>query len=360
MTSAAVADAANMTLDTLLTVETEPTALSKAKIVALAGALAVPVQFLFYRNLKIEPNLPDFRTAGNRPAVLTSAGLARVEKARSILSYLEDEIFEDDLDSGLVGSATVKGGVDAAAKLLKTYYSPVKRADGTVDPVATFRETRVAIEKDGAIVLCEKVNNDGFRGFCFSERGHFPLILINTANQRPATKLFTLMHEIVHIILGRTGVSDPNILENEVERFCNKVTASVMMPRQEFEALYGRVKQNSVRTTTDAIAHHFGVSKSAAALRITELGLAADFYGRWLAALPPRIPPIEEEEEAEASTGGGGLGAQIGRFGYLLPSVLGKAVKQHSISIFDAYRLTNLAPKTLTELAQIGERKLEH
>lgn len=360
LTSAAVADATKMTLDTLQSVESEPTALAKGKIVALASALAVPVQFLFYQNLRIEPNLPDFRTAGNRPAVLTPAGLARVEKARSILSYLEDEIFDDDLENGLIGSASTKGGVDAAAKILKGYYSPVKRRDATVDPVATFRETRVAIEKEGAIVLCEKVNSDGFRGFCFSEKSHFPLILINTANQRPATKLFTLMHEIVHVILGRTGISDPNILENEIERFCNKVTASVMMPQAEFEDLYSRVKHNNVRATTDAAAHHFGVSKSAAALRVTELGLDIDFYGRWLAALPPRIPRIEEEEEGEAATGGGGIGAQIGRFGYLLPSVLGKAVKKHSISIFDAYRLTNLAPKTLTELAQIGERKLEH
>lgn len=355
-----VADASKISLDTLETVERELTALPKGKIVALANALAVPVQFLFYKNLKIAPNLPDFRTPGNRPAVLTPAGLSRVEKARSILSYLEDDIFDDDLDNDLVGSASISGGVDAAAKILKGYYSPVKRGDGTIDPVATFRETRVAVERDGAIVICEKVNSDGFRGFCFSEKGHFPLILINTANQRPATKLFTLMHEIVHVLLGRTGVSDPNILENDIERFCNRVTAAVMMPQAEFVAHYNRVKKTSVRATTDAVAHYFGVSKSAAALRITELGLSQDFYGRWLAALPPRIPQIEEEEEGEESKGGGGIGAQIGRFGYLLPSVLGKAVKKHSISIFDAYRLTNLAPKTLTELAQIGERKLEH
>jgi len=360
LTSVAVADAANMTIDLLAAVEREPTALPKGKVVALAHALAVPTQFLFFRNLRIEPNLPDFRTSGNRPAVLSSAGLARVERARSILSYLEDDIFDEDFENDLIGSVNIAGGVEAAAKVLQKYYVPVKRADGTVDPVATFRETRVAIEKEGAIVLCEKISDDGFRGFCFSEKSHFPLILINTASQRPATKLFTLMHEIVHVILGRTGISDPNILENEVERFCNKVTAAVMMPRTAFVQQYNQVSGRSVRARADAVAHHFGVSKSAAALRITELGLADDFYRQWLSALPPRIPQIEEEEEAEASSGGGGIGAQIGRFGYLLPSVLGKAVKKHSISIYDAYRLTNLAPKTLTELAQIGERKLEH
>lgn len=358
LTSAAVADAAHLSVTLLDLVEKERTALPKGKVVALAKALAVPTQFLFHRNLEIEPNLPDFRTVANRPAILTSAGLSRVQKAKSIISYLDDEIFDDEERSTLIGSVDIKAGVEAAAKVLRLYYSPVKK-EGVVDPVATFRETRLAVEKEGAIVLCDRVANDSFRGFCFSEKGHFPLVLINTANQRPATKLFTLMHEVVHVLIGRTGVSDPSVLENKVEQFCNRVTASVMMPTDQFRTYFYEIQQSNVRTTTNALARHFGVSKTAAALRVTELGIAQDFYKRWLSALPPRVPTFEEEDEDEASSGGGGIPAQIGRFGYLLPKVLGKAVDARSISIFDAYRLTNLKPQTFSELAKIGERKLE-
>lgn len=347
-----------MSVTLLDLVEKERTALPKGKVVALAKALAVPTQFLFHRNLEIEPNLPDFRTVANRPAILTSAGLSRVQKAKSIISYLDDEIFDDEERSTLIGSVDIKAGVEAAAKVLRLYYSPVKK-EGVVDPVATFRETRLAVEKEGAIVLCDRVANDSFRGFCFSEKGHFPLVLINTANQRPATKLFTLMHEVVHVLIGRTGVSDPSVLENKVEQFCNRVTASVMMPTDQFRTYFYEIQQSNVRTTTNALARHFGVSKTAAALRVTELGIAQDFYKRWLSALPPRVPTFEEEDEDEASSGGGGIPAQIGRFGYLLPKVLGKAVDARSISIFDAYRLTNLKPQTFSELAKIGERKLE-
>lgn len=337
--------------------ELAPTELSKARVFALAQALAVPVQFLFFKKLEIAANLPDFRTVGNRPAILTPAALSRVERAKSIISYLDDDVFEGALPPKIVGTIVLGKGVAAAGKALATYYKPAKRADGSIDPVQTFRDTRVAIERDGVIVLCDRVQSDSFRGFCFSEEGSFPLVLINTADQRPATKLFTLMHEIVHVLLGRSGVSDPNILENEVERFCNKVTATVMMPEAAFTSFYNQNKKQDVRATTNVLAQRFGVSKSAAALRVSELNIAQDFYGRWLKALPAKMPVIEEEDEAESS-GGGGLGAQISRFGYLLPKVLGRAVEERTVSVFDAYRLTHLSPKTFSALAKVGEQKL--
>jgi Zn-dependent peptidase ImmA (M78 family)/transcriptional regulator with XRE-family HTH domain len=358
MTSGAVAEAAGIDSEVLAQVETAPTPLSKARVMALAGALAVPVQFLFFSRLEIAPNLPDFRTVGNRPAILTPAALARVERAKSILAYLNDTLFDADRRSEISGSVTQKSSVAAAASALQRLYRPASRPDGSIEPTKTFRDTRVAVEREGTLVLCDRVAGDSFRGFCFSEDGAFPLILINTAAQRPATKLFTLMHEIVHVLIGRTGVSDPNILENDVERFCNKVTASVMMPDAEFTRYFALNEQKDVRATTNALAYHFGVSKTAAALRVSELGISDTFYRRWLGALPPRIPVIEEEEESEAANGGGGIGAQISRFGYLLPKVLGKAVDARAVSVLDAYRLTNLSPKTFGELAKIGEQKL--
>ncbi|MDW9493941.1 ImmA/IrrE family metallo-endopeptidase [Sinorhizobium meliloti] len=361
LSSAAVAAEAKLSEELLAAVEAEYTELPKGKIVALAKALAVPTQFLFHKKLEIEENLPDFRTTANRPAILTSAGLARVQRAKSIISYLDDEVFEGDEKPAIAGSVEIAFGIERAANALRKYYSPVKRADGSVDPSGTFRETRVSIEKEGAIVLCDRVANDSFRGFCFSQKGLFPLILINTAAQRPATKLFTLMHEIVHVLLGRTGVSDPTLIENKVEQFCNRVTASVMMPKDAFLSVYEQLETKSVRRVTNDLAHHFGVSKQAAAIRVSELNLSDDFYGRWLRSLPPRVPPIEEEDEDQnASGGGGGIAAQVGRFGYLLPHMLGKAINNRSISVLDAYRLTNLKPNTFSELAKIGERRLEH
>lgn len=342
--------------DVLSQIEASPTEISKRQVFSLAQALAVPVQLLFFSKLAIDENIPDFRTVRNRPAVLTSSGLTRLERAKSILAYLSDGVFVEDEPFALTASVKV-GETEKAIKSLNALYVPIRRSDGSVDPSATFRETRVSMERRGIIVLCDRVN-DGFRGFCFAQRDNFPLIFINTTGQRPATKLFTLMHEAVHIFVGSTGVSDPSILRNKTERFCNAVAASVMMPRDEFAKLYESIEKLPTRTAATALARHFGASKQAAALRVSELGLNDSFYANWQSSLPKKIPSIEEEDEDEAASGGGGLSSQLSRFGYLLPNMLGAAISKRLISPVDTYRLTNLRPATVNKLATMGANRL--
>ncbi|TIL34525.1 MAG: ImmA/IrrE family metallo-endopeptidase [Mesorhizobium sp.] len=352
----AVAIEANIRPDFLTEMETTPTDVSKRVAFSLASALAVPVQFLFAKDVEIDANMPDFRAANNRPAVLTSAGLTRIARARSIAAYLADRAFEDCARFANTNSVTIHQQ-STARKLLKSFYVPVQRVDGSVDPTLTFRETRVSLEQKGIIVLCDRVA-DPFRGFCYSPTGDFPIIFVNTTGQRPATKLFTLMHEVVHVLLGKTGVSDPAILNNQVERFCNSVTASVMMPAEEFSQAYKSVAGRGARAVVDLLSRRFGASKQASALRVSDLGLSKGFYAAWSATLPSEVPMIEEEDEGEENSGGGGISSQIARFGYLLPNMLTAAVDRKAISQFDAYRLTNLKPSTIKQIAAIGVNRL--
>lgn len=358
LSQASLAVEANVPFDDLARIESSPTEISKRMAFSIADALAVPVQFLFFRNVKIDANIPDFRTAGNKPAILTSAGLARIARARSIIEYLSDSAFQEQ-QGPFAGISSIKlGEVKKAADLLSALYRPVKDAQGRTDATLTFRETRVSFERSGMIVLCDRVA-DGFRGFCFAQKGEYPVIFINTSDQRPATKLFTLMHEAVHVLLGRTGVSDPVVLKNEIERFCNTVVASVMMPSDEFRKAYARVSSRNVRAIADYLSRWFGASKQAVAIRVTELRLDQSFYSSWVASLPPKMPPIEEEDEEESqNSGGGGISSQIARFGYLLPKILTGAVKQRNISPYDAYRLTHLKPSTIAAIAERGATRL--
>lgn len=358
LSQAMLAVEANVPFGHLEKIEASPTEISKRMAFSIADALAVPVQFLFSRNIAIDANIPDFRTAGNKPAVLTSAGLARIARARSIIEYLSDSAFQEQQNPFInIGSIEI-GEVKKASDLLLDLYQPVKDAQGRTDPTLTFRETRVSLERNGIIVLCDRVA-DGFRGFCFAQQGEYPMVFINTSGQRPATKLFTLMHEAVHVLLGRTGVSDPTVLKNETEKFCNAVVASVMMPADEFEKAYARVSSRNVRVIADYLSRLFGASKQAVAIRVTELRLDQGFYSNWVSSLPARMPPIEEEDEDEKqNSSGGGISSQIARFGYLLPNILTGAVKKKNISPYDAYRLTNLKPSTISAIAERGATRL--
>lgn len=73
-----------------------------------------------------------------------------------------------------------------------------------------------------------------FRGFALVD-DYAPLIFINHADA-PGPRLFTLIHELAHIWIGVSGVSDLNTsAEKESEKICNAVAAELLVPEIEFK-----------------------------------------------------------------------------------------------------------------------------
>src|SRR5699024_3916533 len=79
-----------------------------------------------------------------------------------------------------------------------------------------------------------------FRGFAISDPV-VPLIFINGKDAK-AAQIFTFAHELAHIWLGSTGISNVLIGETDygvhsaLERKCNKIAAEFLVPEAGFAA----------------------------------------------------------------------------------------------------------------------------
>ncbi len=95
-----------------------------------------------------------------------------------------------------------------------------------------------------------------FRGFALCD-AFAPLIFIN-ANDSKAAQIFTFAHELAHLWIGKSGVSNFDESEetgdSSIEDFCNQVAAEILVPRHDFQ----KVRVNS--DTVDRLAAHFRVS----------------------------------------------------------------------------------------------------
>jgi len=135
------------------------------------------------------------------------------------------------------------------------------------------------VEDLGVLVMANSIvgNNthrpldaNEFRGFALAD-DLAPLIFINGRDSK-AAQVFTLIHELAHIWVGETALSDPDsnsAQRTERERWCNRVAAEVLVPSDDFPNTADDLSASSL----EALAQQYGVSTLVILHRYYELGL---------------------------------------------------------------------------------------
>ena len=115
------------------------------------------------------------------------------------------------------------------------------------DPYAALKFWKQTVETKGVLVCQTSVNThlsvalQTVRGFCIAQRP-VPVIVINPKDS-PYGRIFTLIHELVHIALGESVIQntgfeeEPSANLDPIEVFCNQVAAEILVPENELLAL---------------------------------------------------------------------------------------------------------------------------
>lgn len=190
-----------------------------------------------------EVPIPDMRTIANTGVSQPSANLLDTiyQCQRRQEWYRDYALFNGFDEVPFVGSTTIQESPAVVANRIRNVleFDLTERTSFSSWEKA-LRQLIDRIEGVGILVMVSgivgsnthrKLDPNEFRGFALADP-LVPLIFVNGADTK-AAQIFTLVHELAHIWLGHSALSDASMAAKsrvEEELWCNQVAAEVLVP----------------------------------------------------------------------------------------------------------------------------------
>ena len=251
---------------------------------SFAKTTYAPIGFLIL-NEPPEEEIPisDFRTIADKPVGRASANLLDTLYLcqQRQAWYREFASAEGEERPQFVGSIKQTAKVEhTAARMRKKMGFDLEERRRLSTWIEALRQFIQQVEAAGVLVMVSgvvgsnnrrKLDPDEFRGFALVDE-LAPLIFVNGADTK-AAQMFTLAHELVHIWLGQSALSDSRIRtvpSHKTERWCNQVAAEFLVPLALVQRHFN--PEAKLRDQLDHFARRFKVSKLVILRRIRDLG----------------------------------------------------------------------------------------
>jgi Zn-dependent peptidase ImmA (M78 family) len=250
-----------------------------------ANATHAPIGYFFLAAPPVERMpIPDFRTVAGQHVVRPSPDLLdtihlcqqRQEWYREFARSIGEQAM------AAVGSVSVTSDTRLAAAQIRHAIGfdleERRRIPTWTDALRRFIELADAA---GVMVMVSgvvgsnnrrKLDPEEFRGFALAD-SLAPLVFLNGSDTK-AAQMFTLAHELAHIWLGESAVSNAKPIDvpnHRIERWCNEVAAELLVPLDVFQNDYDR--SADLRTEMDRLARRFKVSTLVILRRMRDAGL---------------------------------------------------------------------------------------
>lgn len=317
----------------------------------------VPFGYLFLQQPPIDDlPIPDLRSINGAQPAQPSAELIDIvkiilQRQEWFKEFLLSQFFEVN---EYVGRSKLSDSASEIVKdIRKVLDVPLYPNRGKFEDY--YRELVSKIEGLGIMVMRESyikhytrpLNVEEFRGFAITD-DVAPVIFVNHADAE-GPRLFTLIHELCHIWLGQSGVSngDPQTHRKE-EVLCNAVAAEFLVPEDEFLKMWNE-KAVNWEDNLPELVDHFRVSTWALARRALTLGKIAQ--EEYIAYIRDR----QEEYRNREKSGQGGPGYYRLK-GAQLSKIFSKAVTSEALNgnvlLRDAGKLLDVKPNKIESLAR--------
>lgn len=290
--------------------------------------------------------LPGVDVGAESPALRLA--VRQMSNRRNLALELVDEL-GDSMPMFDLAAHLAEGPVVVGKRLRDRLGLSVETQISWTNEWQAWRSWRAAVEQVGALVFqFAKVALEEARGLSLLD-WPLPVVGINGKERVPEAKIFSLLHELVHLMLARGQEERPALLEKRnaeewaaVERFAESAASHTLVPEAALADAIGAAPVNDRLWSVaevQRLARRFKITPLALATRLRESGFMTwpryrEWRSRWaefVATLPAR---------------GGGFATPaekaVGRAGRPFVKLVLEAMSANRITSVDAARYLDL------------------
>lgn len=174
--------------------------------------------------------------------------------------------------------------------------------------ITKAEEKRIFIALSSNFHTRLKLNSDIFKGFVIADN-FAPFIFLNSDDWDQG-QLYTLVHELAHIWIGVSGISNdtglviPGHNLHPVEKFCNEVALHALLPEEDVKSLMPEKGIPEFKNVVKA-ARRLGISNRNMVLRLKTLSLVEENSNELLKAADQAWKDFLDKEARKPKSSGG-------------------------------------------------------
>ena len=234
-----------------------------------------PLASLFLSKVPEEKPLPkDYRMIPDREGKFEKKTIFAIRKARSLQKVSKElSIFiNEEIKTKLEKVEITEDPKKVASHYRTLFELSEDKQKKFKNPFELYNYLRTIFEKFNIFPFQISMTLEDARGFALIDDN--PAVVVVNSKDTIEARIFTLMHEFGHILLGETGIDIPEFnSRNKIEVWCNKFSSNFLLPEDIAKRLF---KENKEHLTNNEnltyLSGRYKVSKTMLLYNIMQLG----------------------------------------------------------------------------------------
>lgn len=337
------------------------------KIEEISRKTHIPFGY-FFLNSPPEENisLVDFRTIDSEHMQNPSRNLIdTINAMQRVQDWMANYYQENGYDPlPYVGCCNLKESYEAIAEDIRSKLGITKEwfklCKDSSDAFRFLRShisaLRILVIKNGIVGnnTSRKLNLNEFRAFTLIDE-YAPLIFINS-NDTENSKLFSLLHELAHVWLGKNSLYNEPYASQEnisrLEQICNAISAEILAPDKLFIEQWKAHNKHDLYALGE-MSKYFRCSRFVIIRKALENGLISrEEFSKTLLVLQGEYHRWQQDKKAKGDGGGNFYKTLATRWDRTFINALDEMTRSGSTQYTEAYRLTGTQSSSFSKLIQ--------